>query len=175
MRVTDPTCRDFLVHLRYGRVGTQHLKMLRTLVLKRPPANPAQASLSSASPSIITPSHSPPDPLSINPSADFDSHPWYDAALITPQHAVRKCWNRAAAQKWCSGSQQRLFVCPALETIKGALMILEEWYALVNHTKNSKRRCKKDLPETIHLMIGMKVMVTNNLQTGLDIMNGARC
>ena len=36
VRVTDPTWRDFLDHLRYGRVETRHLRMLRTLLLKRP-------------------------------------------------------------------------------------------------------------------------------------------
>ena len=113
--------------------------------------------------------NSPPD-LSIN----FDSHPWNSAALITPRHAVRMRWNQAAVQKWCSSSQHQLFICPALETIKGSLLMLEERYALANHTRNAKRRRKKDLPEAIHLAIGMKVMVTNNLQTDLDITNGAR-
>jgi hypothetical protein len=171
MRVTDPTWRDFLVHLRYGRVETRHLKMLRTLLLKRPPA--ISDSLTAA-PSVITPSYSLSDPPVISPHVDFNSHPWNDAPLITPRHAVRTRWNQAAVQKWCSGSQQRLFICQALETIKGVPLNLEERYALANHMKNSKRRSKKDLPDIIHLAIGMKVMVTNNLQTDLDITNGAR-
>ena len=37
-----------------------------------------------------------------------------------------------------------------------------------------RRQRDKGLPEYIHLAIGMKVMVTNNLQTDLDVMNGAR-
>ena len=174
MRVTDPTWREFLVHLRYGRVETGDLKMLRALLLKPPPAAPTQASSSGISPSVPTSSYSSPTPPAIDPPINFNSHPWNDASLITPRHAVRIRWNQAAAQKWCSGSQQRLFVCPALETIKGELLTLEECYALANHTKNSKRRHKKDLPEVIHLAIGMKAMVTNNLQTDLDITNGAR-
>jgi hypothetical protein len=59
------------------------------------------------------------------------------------------------------------------ETIKGSPLTLGEHYSLANHTKNTKRRHKKDLPEMIHLVLGMKVMVTNNLQTNLDITNGA--
>ena len=174
MRVTDPTWRDFLVHLRYGRVEMRHLKMLRTLLLRRPPVVSAQASLSAVNPSDITSSHSPPDHPAVSSLIDFNSDPWNDAALITPRHAVRTRWNQAAAQKWCASSQRQLFVCPALDTIKGAPLTLEERYALANHAKNTKRRRKKDLPETIHLAIGMKVMVTNNLQTDLDITNGAR-
>ena len=174
MRVTDPTWRDFLGHLRNGTVEMQHLKMLRSLLLKRSPVSPAQASLSAVGPPTIAPSRSPSDLPATIPHVDFNSHPWNDAALITPRHAVRTRWNQAAAQKWCSSSQCRLFICPALEIIKGALLTLEERYALVNRTKNTKKRRKIDLPETIHLAIGVKVMVTNNLQTDLDITNGAR-
>jgi hypothetical protein len=35
VRVTDHVWRDFLDHLRHGRVEPRHLKMLRTLLLKR--------------------------------------------------------------------------------------------------------------------------------------------
>ena len=66
-----------------------------------------------------------------------------------------------------------MFVFLALETIKGSPLTLEERYALANNTKNTKRRCKKVLLEAIHLTIGMKVIVTDNLQTDLDITNGA--
>jgi hypothetical protein len=41
-------------------------------------------------------------------------------------------------------------------------------------TRETQKGDKKNLPEAIHLAIGMKVMVTNNLQTDLDITNGAR-
>jgi len=154
-------------------VETRHLDVLRTLLLKRPPVGPTQAHSPTVDPPLIGTLRSLPNPSAVSSPIDFNSHPWNDAALITPRHAVRTRWNQAAAQKWCSGSRHPLFVCPALETIKGASLTLEERYALANHTKNAKRRCKKDLPEMIHLAIGMKVMVTNNLQTDLDIMNGA--
>lgn len=36
------------------------------------------------------------------------------------------------------------------------------------------RWTSKDLPHKIDLAIGMKVMVTDNLETDLDITNGAR-
>ena len=166
IRISDPTWRDFLEHLRYGRVESRHLDMLRTLLLKRG----------------ITggkPPHSPNDlnaqpPTSNLPMVDFSTQPWADAALITPRHAVRTQWNEAASQKRCSETGQRLFICPALDTIKGTPLTLKERYALANRYKHTKRRRNKDLPDSILLAIGMKVMVTNNLQTDLDITNGAR-
>ena len=40
---------------------------------------------------------------------------------------------------------------------------------------SKKWRCwKNDLPDTIQITIGMKVMVTKNIETDLDITNGAR-
>ena len=165
MRVSDPTWRDFLTHLRYGRVESRHLKMLRTLLLKRPGSN--------ESPQSPTNPHTG-SPASISSAVDFSTEPWADAALITPRHAVRMQWNEAASQKRCSETGHRLFICPALDTIKGAPLTLEERYALVSRHKNTRKRRNRDLPESIYLAIGMKVMVTNNLQTDLDITNGAR-
>ena len=100
--------------------------------------------------------------------------PWADAALITPRHAVQIQWNEATSQKQCSETAQCLFVCPALDTIKGAPLTLEERYALARRHKDTRKRRNKDLPDSILLAIGMKVMVTTNLQTDLDITNGAR-
>ena len=170
MRVTDHVWRDFLDHLRYGRVEPRHLKMLRTLLLKRQTPDSSLA----YPPNTI----SSPDPHfdsveAANQSVNFSTQPWADASLITPRHAVRIRWNEAATQKWCADSKARLFVCPALDTIKGSSLTLEERYALASPPKRGRRR-DKGLPELIHLAVGMKVMVTNNLQTDLDITNGAR-
>jgi ATP-dependent exoDNAse (exonuclease V) alpha subunit len=57
---------------------------------------------------------------------------------------------------------------------RGTSLTLEERYALARPPKKGRRRHDKGLPESIHISIGMKVMVTNNLQTDLDITNGAR-
>lgn len=165
MRVSDPTWRDFLVHLRYGRVESRHLKMLRTLLLKHSP--------SVEPPQLPTFPHAD-SPTSVSSAVDFSTEPWAGAALITPRHAVRTQWNEAASKKQCSETGNRLFICPALDTIKGAPLTLKEQYALAGRHKNARRRRNKDLPESIYLAIGMKVMVTNNLQTDLDITNGAR-
>ena len=100
--------------------------------------------------------------------------PWADAPLITPRHAVRTHWNKASLQKACSQTGQRLLVCHAEDTIKNRLLSLREHYALARRSSSERRRRRKDLPETVELAIGMKVMVTNNIATDLDITNGAR-
>lgn len=166
MRVTDHIWREFLNHLRYGMVEQRHLTMLRTLLLKRPTQN-------SSPPHLPNTSSSSDTSLSSTETVDFSAQPWVDASLITPRHAVRIRWNQAAARKQCTDSTTRLFICPSLDTIKGSALTLEERYALASLPKNSRKR-DKGLPEFIHLAIGMKVMVTNNLQTDLDVTNGAR-
>ena len=170
MRVTDHIWRDFLDHLRHGSVESRHLKMLRTLLLKRQTPNvpPSHSPKTNTEPSVI------PFSTTAKPSVDFSTQPWADASLITPRHAVRTRWNQAATQRWCADSKARMLICPALDTIKGAPLTLEERYALASPPKKGGRRRDKGLPESIHLAIGMKVMVTNNLQTDLDITNGAR-
>ena len=104
---------------------------------------------------------------------NFSTVPWANAALITPRHAVWTLWNEAAVRKLCAESKQRLFICVAHNTIKGKALSLAQRYTLASRHKTDGRRRRKDLPESIHLALGMKVMVTNNLQTDLDIMNSA--
>jgi len=105
---------------------------------------------------------------------DFSSPPWADASLITPQHAVRAQWNQASLQKACSENGQRLLICHVEDTIKNQPLSLRERYALVERSTSHRRWKRKDLPDTIKLAIGMKVMVTSNIATDLDITNGAR-
>ena len=109
-----------------------------------------------------------------NSPIDFSSPPWANACLITPRHAVRTKWNQASLRKACSGSGQRLLVCHAEDSIKTKPLSLADRYALVQRSSGDGRRKRKDLPETIELAIGMKVMVTSNIATDLDITNGAR-
>jgi hypothetical protein len=105
---------------------------------------------------------------------DFSTMPWSDAALIMPQHAIQTHWNKAALHKMCINSQQWLFICTADDTIKGKPLLLAQCFTLVSQHKTNKRQKQKDLPESIHLVIRMKVMVMNNLQTNLNIKNGAQ-
>ena len=105
---------------------------------------------------------------------DFSSAPWANASLITPRHGVRTQWNQAAIRKACSESGQRLLVCHAEDTIKNRSLSLRERYALAQQSAGDGRRKRKDLLEIIELAIGMKVMVTSNIATDLDITNGVR-
>ncbi|PSS19942.1 hypothetical protein PHLCEN_2v3115 [Hermanssonia centrifuga] len=151
MRVTDHVWRDLLVHLRKGEVQEHHIDCLRTLVLSTPGAE-----------------------------VDFGSAPWQDASLVTPRHAVRNLWNEHAARKWCAKSENQLFICYAEDRIrKGSQRVSEELslgeqYAVAMRGQSVNRRRRQDLPRTVELAKGMKVLVTTNLETDLDLTNGAR-
>lgn len=149
MRVTDDAWLDFLTHLRMGRVQECHITMLRTLLLT--------------------------DPAVERP--EFGEGAWADAPLVTPRHGVRRQWNEVALRKHACLAGKQVFVCTAEDTVKGEPLSLEERYAFasrgVGGEKQGRRR-KSDLPDTVELSLGMKVMVTQNVETDLDITNGAR-
>jgi len=152
MHITDPVWCDFLEHLHYGRVQEEHIRMLRTLV--------------------ITDKNCPP--------TDFQSAPWNTASLVTPRHAVRCLWNEEALHKFPSSEGKVIISCKAEDTIKGERLTLRERYALAARGSNSRekgkqQRLNKDLPDLIEITMGMKVMVTQNVETDLDITNGAQC
>jgi hypothetical protein len=67
-----------------------------------------------------------------------------------------------------------LLICRVEDNIKDCPLSLCEHYALVERSTRDGRRKRKDLPETIELAMGMKVMVKSNIATDLDITNGAR-
>ena len=145
-RVKDPVWKDFLYHLRRGQVTDSHMKMLKELVIDHPKC----------------------------PEVDFNVSPWNDASLVTPRHGVRHQWNETAAHKWCQTSGEQLFVCDAEDTIKGRPMDDVELFTLLKSRSTTGQRRRKDLPNRIFLARGMKVMVTTNVETDLDVANGAR-
>ncbi|THG92702.1 hypothetical protein EW026_g8293 [Hermanssonia centrifuga] len=152
MRVTDPIWRDMLLHLRRGEVRRHHITMLRQLIL-------AQGSEAAA--------------------IDFHNGPWAEASLVTPRHAVRNLWNANGARKHCAQSGQQLFVCTAQDRMYNGGDVftelgLAERYAVANRSKTDSRQHKKDLPNVIELAKGMIVLVTQNLETDLDLTNGSR-
>ncbi|KAG1739555.1 hypothetical protein EDB19DRAFT_1635769 [Suillus lakei] len=102
---------------------------------------------------------------------DFATKPWNEAALVMPQHTVQRLWNEVAIQKHCQEIGHQLFICTAEDTFKGEPLMLQEHYAQQRHMKPKKRQ---DLPDMVEIAIGMKVMVTQNIETDLDITNGAR-
>lgn len=145
MCVSDTTWRDLLVNLWYGHVQPHYLSILCSLIVAR--------------------SH---------PAVDFNTKPWTDTALVTSWHAVCRLWNQSAAQEWCWESGEQLFICTAEDRIGGQELTLVECYSVALHTKNKKQRRTKDLPHTIVLTKGMKVLVMDNIETDLDVINGTQ-
>ena len=150
MCVTDPVWCDFLNHLCYGQVQEQHLKMLQMLIITNENCHPT----------------------------DFQSPPWNTAHLVTPHHAVRRLWNKEFLPKFSSSMGEKIITCKAEDTIKGEPLTLREQYALAARgtggREHGKQQAGQDLPEMIDIAIGMKVMVTQNIETDLDITNGAQ-
>ncbi|EUC56046.1 ATP-dependent DNA helicase PIF1, putative [Rhizoctonia solani AG-3 Rhs1AP] len=149
VRVVDEVWRGFLGRLRAGRVQLEDINMLRTLVLTNPECEPT----------------------------DFQSDTWKNACLITPRHIVRMQWNNAAVLRHCKISGEQLFICPAYDTIrKRPLSLLEQYVAAQTQVlhRSHKGFGKNGLPDEVPLALGMSVMVTLNVETELDIANGAR-
>lgn len=147
VRVTDPVWLGFLRNLRHGTVREEDVKMLDTLTL--------------------TNEHCIDKP-------DFDSPPWEDVFLVTPRHSVREAWNDEALRKHCQKNNKQIFICPAEDTVQGRALSIQERVAVAVQNGRRKRDRRKQLPEKVKIAVGMKVMVTLNLATDLDVANGAR-
>ena len=91
--------------------------------------------------------------------------------MITPRHAVRLSWNEEACREMCSSSGQTLFICSAKDCIGDCQLSREEQ---LNVKKSLAVKKTKSLPDEIEMAIGLKVLVTYNVETDLDITNGAR-
>lgn len=69
-------------------------------------------------------------------------------------------------------------MCTAEDTHNGRHLDMREICLLESHRgkhnqKNNHTRTMKDLPYQIEIALGMKIMITDNIQTDLDITNGA--
>lgn len=147
VRVTDPTWRDFLRHLRTGHVKDTHLPILNALCLMNAAC----------------------------PPTDFTKPPWNEAVLITPRHSVRQKWNSEMLKKHCHDKGLSLFICPSKDTTNGRTLSEAEKSAVHNRKgKGSSRGDVNGLPGFIEIAVGMKVMVTANVDTDIDIANGSR-
>ena len=109
------------------------------------------------------------------PPIEFSSTDWKDAALVTPRHAVCRLWNETALLKHGKKAHRMILECEADETIKGESLTIAEKYAVYQRQINlDSTQRKQELPQTLQMAIGMKVMVTQNVITDLDITNGAQ-
>ncbi|KAJ8590087.1 hypothetical protein M405DRAFT_737527, partial [Rhizopogon salebrosus TDB-379] len=146
VRVTDPVWLDFLRHLRHGCVEDHHMEMLRKL--------------------IITNKSCPP--------TDFSQPPWKYIKLVTPRHGVRSHWNACAVTKHCRDHNHRLLISHAHDTVKGRILTSNEERTVADRDGTRKGKNAGDLQREVHIAVGMEVMVTRNIETDLDITNGAR-
>ena len=76
-------------------------------------------------------------------------------------------------RKVCQENSRRIYVCSADDTYQGRPLNIKEKCLLESHRtkKGSRNRVTKDLPYQVEIAIGMRVMVTDNVETDLDITN----
>ncbi|KAJ8590525.1 hypothetical protein M405DRAFT_736624, partial [Rhizopogon salebrosus TDB-379] len=146
VRVTDPVWLDFLRHLRHGCVEDHHMEMLRKLIITNKSC----------------------------PLTDFSQPPWKYIKLVTPRHGVRSHWNACAVTKHCRDYNHRLLISRAHDTVKGRILTFTEERTVAERDGTRKGKNAGDLQREVHIAVGMEVMVTRNIETDLDITNGAR-
>lgn len=101
------------------------------------------------------------------PPTNFEEGPWSEAVLVTPRHAVRRRWNEAAVERHCRLRKVTQYTSIALDEVKGRRLTANEELLM----KKKKSPC---LASEVQLAIGMKCMVTFNVNTEQDIANGSR-
>ena len=149
VRVEDGRWYELLQNVRYGTCGAEDLRYLRSLVLGMPGC----------------------------PPTDFKSAPWACPTLITPRHATREQWNAACVRKHCTQQRVPLYICRAEDTVQGRPVSLAQKFLVASkksRAPENRGSLRAGLPYDVEIAKGMKVMVTSNLHTELDIANGAR-
>jgi len=108
-----------------------------------------------------------------NPSCnipDFSSYPWRDAILITPRNSVCSRWNKLSLMKHCEYSHNVLYIVPPEESVGQNRLSMEQRLITVQMPMDQT----KHLPAYVYLSLGMKVMVTCNIATTVNLTNGSR-
>ncbi|KAG8724803.1 hypothetical protein FRC09_013989 [Ceratobasidium sp. 395] len=155
VRVTDAVWQKFLSNFRVAQVDSSDIALLDSVTLTNPKC-------------IQT---------------DFSQEEWKDCVLITPRNAVRMRWNDKSVEEHCRRTGEQLLTVKALDTCKDndtrrPIDRCEQYFAMKSggNSQNSRkgRRERGGLPDEVQIAIGMKVMVTQNLNTDIDITNGAR-
>ncbi|KAG9125042.1 hypothetical protein FRC07_009216 [Ceratobasidium sp. 392] len=157
VRVTDPVWQRFLSNFHVGQVEENDVALLHSVTLTHPSCRPT----------------------------DFTSDRWKDCVLITPRNGTQVQWNDMSVSEHCRRTGQQLLVVPALDTCadekeRRPISMYEKWVSLISGANSQKGRCggkkmeQKSLPDEVCIAMGLKVMVTMNLNTEIDITNGAR-
>ncbi|KAF8338899.1 uncharacterized protein EI90DRAFT_2908530, partial [Cantharellus anzutake] len=105
--------------------------------------------------------------------------PWAGALLVTSHHAVRTQWNELALHGHCEAGGNTLYRFRAKDTIGGKELTLRERWALAQYVLKDKQHsahleCQGGLQPVVELAVGSKVIITTNIDTDMDIANGAR-
>jgi hypothetical protein len=141
-RVQDDIWQDVLQHVHHGNCHAEHVDIIRKLIITNPKC----------------------------PHTDYDSVPWKDAKLVTPQHGVRTLWNLAAVRKHCAENHQRLYVCPCEDLIDGQPISNAEKIMIITRGQSGQNQMAwAGLAKEIELVIGAPVMVTMNIHTDLNV------
>ena len=146
VRVSDPIWRKLLDHLRKGEMSEGDINELHKLTIG--------------------------DPKCVE--TDYTSEEWKDACLVTPRHAVRRLWNEWAVRRHSEDQGVVRFISPAEYKVKNRDLTMREQLVVAQQKKKKHDDTKNNLPDEIILAKGMKVMVTVNIHTDLDIANGTR-
>ncbi|KAG8726421.1 hypothetical protein FRC12_023412, partial [Ceratobasidium sp. 428] len=155
VRVTDVKWRQFLDDFRQGCVKSEDVSMLDSITLTNPKCIPT----------------------------DFESDKWKDCCLITPRNSVRLRWNDACVRQHCRRTGNQLFKCPAQDTCaeqrsRRPISLYKKFVSIKNASSmrnpHKGKREKNGLPDEVLIAIGIKVMVTWNVNTNIDVTNGAR-
>ncbi|CAK5281207.1 unnamed protein product [Mycena citricolor] len=112
--------------------------------------------------------------LVIRPQDNMNTGPWKDATLVSDD-LWRKVQILTSDKKVTP--RHGIFICKAEDSYRGEALSMKDRYALAEHLcskKRTKNSMKKDLVHSMELAIGMEVLVTNNIETDLDLTNGAR-
>jgi len=108
-----------------------------------------------------------------SPSCDvpnFTTPPWNDAVLVTPRNSVRMDWNKAAIRKHCKQSGEVLYVSPAEDCVAQHPVSIPHRLLIQCLSEEQTGR----LSNEVELVIGMKVMITENIAPSANIANGSR-
>ena len=94
---------------------------------------------------------------------------WKRCKIVVPQNLIRQAWNHDDAVSYALQAKQPLLVCTAIDFRSKA--------TLSKHDKKRLSRLKDNetasLPFRLPLVVGLRVMLRNNLATELGLTNGA--